>query len=168
MYIIVNCIFKQGDNICTYGIILYMAKYNERIKAREMRKNGLSIILIAHRLGVTKSSVSLWCRDIILTHEQFVNFVKTVSRLENKIKLMGKRIQHLNIEAKKSHEENQLLKTKSLQLLSNYENDKKRLEEQSEEKTQKVMKKFISEIIGTVDIFEMALNVDPEQEDVKK
>ena len=48
-----------------------MSKYNERINARKMRKKGLSIILIAKRLGVTKGSVSLWCRDIVLTQEQF-------------------------------------------------------------------------------------------------
>lgn len=48
-----------------------MAKYEDRIKARSMRKKGLSIVLIAHKLGVTKGSVSLWCRDIVLTHEQF-------------------------------------------------------------------------------------------------
>ena len=47
-----------------------MSKYNERIKARQLRKNGVSIVVIASMLGVTKSSVSAWCRDITLTPEQ--------------------------------------------------------------------------------------------------
>lgn len=47
-----------------------MARYKERIMARKMRKNGISIDIIARKLDVSKSSVSLWCRDIILTLEQ--------------------------------------------------------------------------------------------------
>ena len=47
-----------------------MAKYDRRIKARVMRKKGVSIIVIARKLQVSKSSASLWCRDIVLTAEQ--------------------------------------------------------------------------------------------------
>jgi hypothetical protein len=47
-----------------------MAMYEKRIKARKIRVKGKSIIYIAKKLGVTKSSVSLWCRDIILTPKQ--------------------------------------------------------------------------------------------------
>lgn len=47
-----------------------MAKYDIRIKARKMREKGISIIVIARDLGVSKSSVSSWCRDIILTAKQ--------------------------------------------------------------------------------------------------
>jgi hypothetical protein len=47
-----------------------MAMYEKRIIARKIRVKGKSIIYIAKKLGVTKSSVSLWCRDIILTSEQ--------------------------------------------------------------------------------------------------
>jgi len=50
--------------------MLYMAKYDKRIKARLMRRKGISIIIIARELAVSKSSVSLWCRDITLTEEQ--------------------------------------------------------------------------------------------------
>jgi plasmid maintenance system antidote protein VapI len=53
-----------------------MSKYNERIKARQLRKNGVSIVVIASMLGVTKSSVSAWCRDITLTPEQNFKLVK--------------------------------------------------------------------------------------------
>ncbi|EKD80470.1 MAG: hypothetical protein ACD_40C00082G0002 [uncultured bacterium] len=47
-----------------------MVKSSERLLAREMRRNGKSIREIAKVLDVSKSSVSLWCRDIILTPEQ--------------------------------------------------------------------------------------------------
>ena len=48
-----------------------MSKYDKRVKAQVMRKEGVSIIVIAQELGVSKSSVSEWCRDITLTEEQF-------------------------------------------------------------------------------------------------
>jgi predicted transcriptional regulator len=47
-----------------------MAKFQLKIQAREIRKKGISIVQIAKQLGVTKGSVSLWCRDIVLSPEQ--------------------------------------------------------------------------------------------------
>jgi hypothetical protein len=47
-----------------------MAKYEQRLKAREMRKNGIAINRIAIILAVSKGSVSKWCEDISLTSEQ--------------------------------------------------------------------------------------------------
>lgn len=44
-----------------------MAKYRQRIKAREFRKKGESIKEIAKKIGVSKSTVSLWCNDIELS-----------------------------------------------------------------------------------------------------
>ncbi len=43
-----------------------------------MRKKGISIVFIAQQLGVSKSSVSLWCRDIILSDEQFEKLRKNM------------------------------------------------------------------------------------------
>ena len=54
-----------------------MAKYSQRAKARLMRKEGISIIVIARELGVSKSSASKWCRDIALTEEQFERLRKS-------------------------------------------------------------------------------------------
>lgn len=45
-------------------------KNKERNIARELRSNGLSIREITKRLQVSKSSVSIWVRDIELTKEQ--------------------------------------------------------------------------------------------------
>lgn len=47
-----------------------MAKSILRQAARELRDKGLGIKTIAHKLGVSSSSVSLWCRDIVLNPEQ--------------------------------------------------------------------------------------------------
>jgi transcriptional regulator with XRE-family HTH domain len=46
-------------------------KPNERAMARSMRaEQGMALRAIAEQLGVSKSSVSLWVRDIVLTAEQ--------------------------------------------------------------------------------------------------
>lgn len=47
-----------------------MAKSLLRLQARELRSKGVSVRDIASRLGVAKSSASLWVRDIILSVEQ--------------------------------------------------------------------------------------------------
>jgi len=36
-----------------------------------MRTEGTSIVVIARKLGISKSTISSWCRDIVLTEEQF-------------------------------------------------------------------------------------------------
>ncbi len=102
-----------------------------------------------------------------LTHNQFVTTVKNVSKLEDKIYLMGKRIRFLTTVSEKAAEENKILKQKSLSLLSNYENDKKRLSEENEKFKQTAVKKVMSDMIGTIDIFEIALKsktTDPAME----
>lgn len=40
-------------------------------KARQLRQQGLSVSAIARELGVSKGSVSLWVRDIVLTEKQY-------------------------------------------------------------------------------------------------
>lgn len=47
-----------------------MAKSLERIRARELRLDGYSMKAIAEAVGVTKSTASLWCRDVVLNEEQ--------------------------------------------------------------------------------------------------
>lgn len=53
-----------------------MAKSQERLSAREMRQKGESIREIAKKLDISKSSISLWCRDIVLSEEQVKKLVK--------------------------------------------------------------------------------------------
>jgi hypothetical protein len=42
----------------------YRGKVTEQNKARDLRAQGLTLLEIAEKLGVSKSSVSLWVRDI--------------------------------------------------------------------------------------------------------
>ncbi|HRF94928.1 MAG TPA: helix-turn-helix domain-containing protein, partial [Aggregatilineales bacterium] len=51
-------------------------KQIEREQARELRKQGISILEIAKQLNVSKGSVSAWVRDIELTPEQTHQLVK--------------------------------------------------------------------------------------------
>lgn len=44
-----------------------MAKFQLKTKARAFRNGGMSIRDIASRLGISKSTVSLWCADIVLS-----------------------------------------------------------------------------------------------------
>jgi hypothetical protein len=53
-----------------------MAKFELKIKAREMRSKGESVKVIASTLGVTKSTVSLWVRDIVLTVDQLEKLIQ--------------------------------------------------------------------------------------------
>lgn len=48
----------------------YSGRLKEKLKARALRKEGLSIKEIQRRLKVSRSSVSLWVRDIKLSKEQ--------------------------------------------------------------------------------------------------
>ena len=45
----------------------YSGKLESKLMARRMRGNGLSVKEIEKRLRVSRSSVSLWTRDIKLT-----------------------------------------------------------------------------------------------------
>ena len=54
-----------------------MAKSIQKLKAQKLRKSGKSIIKIASVVGVAKSTVSLWCRDIELTEQQKNRLLKS-------------------------------------------------------------------------------------------
>lgn len=47
-----------------------MAKSEQKLKARELRRNGESVKDISLLIGVSKSTASMWVRDIILNVEQ--------------------------------------------------------------------------------------------------
>lgn len=48
----------------------YAGKLEEKRRARELRKKGYSYGEILERVKVAKSTLSVWCRDIILTDKQ--------------------------------------------------------------------------------------------------
>jgi hypothetical protein len=49
-----------------------MSKPEKRKEARDLRKQGYGIKTISHKIHVSSSTVSLWCRDIKLTKEQLI------------------------------------------------------------------------------------------------
>jgi len=53
-----------------------MAKFRKKIVARKLRKQGKSIKTIANIVGISPSSVSLWCSDILLSDLQKENLSK--------------------------------------------------------------------------------------------
>jgi hypothetical protein len=58
----------------TYSDLFYgdvaMTKKEERLEARRLRREGMSIKVIAEALGCGKGTVSDWCHDIELTPDQ--------------------------------------------------------------------------------------------------
>lgn len=48
----------------------YFGKLEDKLQAQELRRQGLSYKEILQTIHVSKSTISLWCRDIELTQEQ--------------------------------------------------------------------------------------------------
>ena len=71
-----------------------MAKSLKRIEAQQSRQKGESIKEIAKKLNVSKSTASIWCRDIILTRKQIERLksrIATKGSYENRLR--GARVQ---------------------------------------------------------------------------
>lgn len=66
-----------------------MAKFNERNKARERRRHGISIKSIAKELNVSPGSVCVWCRDIILSEDQIKNLKESSKKGGYKGRMIG-------------------------------------------------------------------------------
>lgn len=78
-----------------------VAKFKERVQARELRRIGQSIRVIAKKLGVSRGTVSLWCADIELTEEQRAKLIEddkrggAVGRARAAISKKNERLQRL-------------------------------------------------------------------------
>lgn len=70
-----------------------MAKFKEKIKARILRKKGESIKEIANTLKISKSTISLWCRDIKLSSLQIERLNKKMIDGGYKGRMIGAKIQ---------------------------------------------------------------------------
>jgi len=66
-----------------------MVLYEKKQQAREMRIKGDSILTISKKLGVSKSSVSIWCEDIKLTTEQVLKLDKNRYKAGESGRLLG-------------------------------------------------------------------------------
>jgi transcriptional regulator with XRE-family HTH domain len=70
-----------------------MAKFKEKIKARELRRKGESMKEIAKKLKVSKGTVSIWCRDIKLTKKQAKRLKEKMIKAGHKGRIKGAKIQ---------------------------------------------------------------------------
>lgn len=57
-----------------------MAKFEKRIQAHALRKKGWSIKKIAGHIHVSKSTASIWCRDLELTQKQKNRLIQNAIR----------------------------------------------------------------------------------------
>ena len=71
-----------------------MAKNKEKNKALELRRQGKSIREIARQVNVTKTTVSLWCRDIELSPAQIEILHKRMIKGGYKGRIKGARMQY--------------------------------------------------------------------------
>jgi len=70
-----------------------MAKSEEQIKARNLRKKGVSIRDISKILKVSRGSASFWCRDVVLTKKQIEKLHEQMVRGGYSGRLKGAHIQ---------------------------------------------------------------------------
>ncbi len=66
-----------------------MSKFVEKLKAREMRRKGKSLLEISRKLNVSKSTVSKWCEDIVLNKNQVNTLLNSRNELLTKGRMMG-------------------------------------------------------------------------------
>ncbi|MEI7810632.1 MAG: hypothetical protein WCI41_03715 [bacterium] len=66
-----------------------MAKYGLKEKARKLRREGFTINNIKDELGLSKSTVSMWCKDIVLTEAQYKKIKKEHIFKTQKGRLLG-------------------------------------------------------------------------------
>lgn len=66
-----------------------MAKFEKKNEACKLRRQGMSINAIARALGVAKSTVSIWCRDIPLTKQQRERLIRNKIDAGNYGRMLG-------------------------------------------------------------------------------
>lgn len=72
-----------------------MSKLSLKEKSRALRTQGLSLNEIVKELKVSKSTLSLWCRDIVLTESQIISLEKRAQIKNYKGALKGAQANHL-------------------------------------------------------------------------
>lgn len=77
--------------ICYSHSMIYitMAKFQKRLEARVLRKQGWSIKAIAAHLTVSKASASIWCRDLQLTQAQRERLLRNAIKAGHKGRMRG-------------------------------------------------------------------------------
>ena len=80
-----------------------MAKSQEKIKAIKLRRAGRSIRSIAQDLNVSKSTASLWCREVILSKKQEERLFNSMVQAGHLARLKGARVNREKKERMISH-----------------------------------------------------------------
>ena len=89
----------------------YFGKIEGKFKAQELRRQGLSYREILTQVYVSKSTISLWCKDIELTEKQKLRLLKkkqfgqkkgSLVAAENKRRARIKRTEKIRKEARKT------------------------------------------------------------------
>ena len=98
-----------------------MAKFGKKINARLLRRRGMMLTEIAQKLSVSKSTISLWCRDIQLSVSVLRQMEK---RTRNKHILAqrsgaesNKRLRLLRVEDAETWARNQILRCSTRDVL---------------------------------------------------
>src|SRR3989344_7856074 len=83
-----------------------MAKSEQRLEAVQLRRDGNSIKNIAKKLNISRSSASVWCRDIILSSSQKQRLLEHAIKNGQRGRLMGaeanknKRLENISTQEK--------------------------------------------------------------------
>lgn len=72
-----------------------MARVDERLRAEDLRRKGWSIRDIAREVKVSRSSASIWCREIRLTKEQEQRLFKRAMKGRARGRILGASTNHL-------------------------------------------------------------------------
>lgn len=95
----------------TGDIIVYMAKSLKKLEAIKLRESGMSIKEISSYIEISRSTVSVWCRDVILSKTQKEKLYRKMVDAGHKGRLMGaeanknKKIEILNHSQKLAEKE---------------------------------------------------------------
>ena len=94
-------------------------KYKEKIKAINLRKKGLSYKEILKKVKVSKSTLSIWLREIKLTREQKDRLTDKMDRIRYEVakRKVAYRIKRTNEIIEKSRKEVKIYKNNSLFLV---------------------------------------------------
>jgi hypothetical protein len=99
------------DGLIAYDRFMgYFGKIEDKFRAQNLRRQGLSYKEILRVISVSKSTISLWCRDIQLTEKQKARLLRnkqfgqqkgSLVAAEIKRKMRIERIEKIKISAKK-------------------------------------------------------------------
>ena len=71
-----------------------MAKFEKRKQAEILRRKGFSLKEISSKLRISKSTTSIWCREIKLTNQQRLNLEERMIKSGHEGRIKGSMVNH--------------------------------------------------------------------------